>query len=125
MGKHPPAKSKAPSRKAAKPKATRTRRKARVAHPKLELLLEKLRPGHRANGTLIVSEPDAHLAEMKQWLMGNVDGRVALGRTAFGDIVILRDLRQRAAEAGLAGAEDACSVALIDLNYKGLTVLAA
>jgi hypothetical protein len=113
-----------PKVKATRATATGTRRKARVAHPKLDLLLGKLRPGRYANGTLIITQPDAHLPEMRRWLMGNVDGRVALGRTAFGDIVVFRDLRERAADQGFPGAEDACDVALIDLNYKRMTVLA-
>jgi hypothetical protein len=49
---------------------------------------------------------------------------MALGRTAFGDILVFRDLRERAAGRGLASALDACDVALIDLNLKKMVVLA-
>jgi hypothetical protein len=105
-------------------RARRPKVSARVSHPKLALLLDKLAPGRHAQGTLIITEPDAHLDQMSRWLGGNVEGRVALGRTAFGDLVVFRDLRARAAAQGLAGAEEACDIALIDLNLKKMVVIA-
>jgi hypothetical protein len=122
---------KAPARKpknakkpAPKPKARASKaKKATSPHPKLPILLKKLRPGRHAAGTLIVTEPGALHDEMSRWLEGNTDGRVALGRTAFGDIVVFRDLRERAAAQGLRGADSACDVALIDLNLKKMIVL--
>jgi hypothetical protein len=137
--KKPALKAKSPARakprpapkkkKASAPKAKPRAAKARAAappHPKLAALLEKLRPGRHAAGTVLITKPDAHHDEMSQWLMGNVAGRVALGRTAFGDIVVFRDLRANAAAQGLKGtaAAEACDVALIDLNLKKMTVLA-
>jgi hypothetical protein len=38
--------------------------------------------------------------------------------------VIFRDLRERAAAQGLPDAEEACDIALVDLNFKRMTVLA-
>jgi hypothetical protein len=104
--------------------ATKPAKPDRGTHPKLALLLERLPPGRHAAGTLIVTKPGAHHAEMRRWLQGNVAGRVALGRSAFGDILIFRDLRKQAAAQGLASADEACDVALIDLNFKKMTVLA-
>ena len=97
---------------------------AESVHPKLALLLERLPPGRHAGGTLIVTKPGAHRTELRRWLKGKVAGRVALGRSAFGDILVFRDLRKRAAAQGLPNANDACDVALIDLNFKKMTVLA-
>jgi hypothetical protein len=119
-----PATKKAAVNKAPKSKAPKKATEAFGDHPSLAKLLSQLPPGRYADGTLIVTEPDLHHAEMARWLMGNVEGRVALGRTAFGDIVVFRDLRERAAARGLPGVDDACDVALIDLNLKKMTVLA-
>ena len=94
------------------------------AHPKLAGLLEKLPPGRYAGGTVIVTRPDAHHSEMSRWLTGKIDGRVALGRTAFGDILVFRDLRARAAAEGLEGAAEACDVAMIEISFRKMTVLA-
>jgi hypothetical protein len=115
---------KAPKATPAKAKTPKKAAKAFGDHPSLEKLLSQLPPGRYAEGTLIVTEPGLHHAEMSRWLIGNVEGRVALGRTAFGDILVFRDLRERAAARGLPGVDDACDVALIDLNQKKMTVLA-
>jgi hypothetical protein len=93
-------------------------------HPKLAGLLEQLPPGRYAGGTIIVTRPDAHHGEMSRWLTGKADGRVALGRTAFGDILVFRDLRARAAAEGLEGADEACDVAMIEISFRKMTVLA-
>lgn len=113
-----------PKRTAKQTRAPRRKRVRSSPHPKLQWLLRKLRPGRYAGGTLVITEPGAHHDEMRQWLMGKVDGRTALGRTAFGDIVVFRDLRARAAAQGLRNAETACDVAVIDLNLKTMIVLA-
>ena len=88
------------------------------AHPRLAPLLEKLPPGRYAGGTIIVTRPDAHHGEMSRWLTGKTDGRTALGRTAFGDILVFRDLRARAAAEGLEGADEACDVAMIEISFR-------
>ena len=94
------------------------------AHPRLAPLLEKLPPGRYAGGTIIVTRPDAHHGEMSRGLTGKTDGRTALGRTAFGDILVFRDLRARAAAEGLEGADEACDVAMIEISFRKITVLA-
>lgn len=125
--KAPAKKTASKSKAASKSKSRKSKSKPRKAtspHPKLPALLKKLRPGRHAGGTLIITEPGAHHDEMSQWLMGNTDGRVALGRTVFGDIVVFRDLRDHAAAQGLRGADTACDIAVIDLNLKKMIVLA-
>jgi hypothetical protein len=97
---------------------------AESKHPKLAILIEKLPPGRYAGGTLMVTKPGTYHEQMSQWLMGNVEGRVAFGRSAFGDILVFRDLRKRSAEQGMENADEACDVAFIDLNLKRMTVLA-
>lgn len=94
------------------------------AHPGFVALTAKLKPGRYAHGTLILTAPGKHDAEMSPWLMGKTEGRISLGRTAFGDFVIFRDLSARAKELGLPNPEEACDVALIDVHYKKMTMLA-
>jgi hypothetical protein len=106
------------------PRAHPRRTVAGADHPKLTELLDTLRPGRHAGGTLIITKPGAHQDEMRRWLSGNDEGRVAIGRTAFGDIVLFRDLRAFAFAQGTPDAELACDVALIDLNLKKMVVLA-
>jgi hypothetical protein len=93
-------------------------------HPGYALLVQKLAPGRHAGGALLVTEPGAHDEQMGRWLMGKTEGRRSIGRTAFGDIVVFRDLRARAAELGLPGAEVACDVAMVDVHYKRMTMIA-
>lgn len=114
------AKSKPRSKAVAKPKA-----KGGVdAHPGYALLASKLKPGRYAGGMLFVTKLGEHDDEMGPWLMGKTDGRRAIGRTAFGDIVVFRDLSGRAKELGLPDPHTACDVAMIDIHYKRMTMLA-
>jgi hypothetical protein len=103
---------------------TKGRLKSTKAHPKLSILLAALPPGRYAGGTLLITRPDALHKEMRLWLSGNDEGRVALGRTAFGDLLVFRDLRKRAAEEGQANAAQACDIVLVDLNRKEAIILA-
>ena len=93
-------------------------------HPAYKRLVERLKPGRYAGGMLLITVPGAHDEEMAAWLMGRTDGRRSLGRTAFGDIVVFRDLSARARELGLPGAESACDVAIVDVHHKKMTMLA-
>jgi hypothetical protein len=119
--KAPPKKKKAPAKK--KKKAPAAKKKA-AEHPSLTWLRDRIPPGRYAGGTLLVVEPGGHDAEMGPWLLGNTDGRTSLGRTAFGEILVFRDLRDRARALGLPGADDACDVALIDVHYRRMTMIA-
>lgn len=93
-------------------------------HPELAGLLAKLPPGRYAGGLLMVSTPGAIDDAMGDWLLGKVAGRLSLGRSVFGDILMFRDLRARARETGTGDPETECDVALIDIHYKKMDVLA-
>lgn len=109
----------------AKPKtAEKPKRSGIDAHPGYALLSSKLKPGRHAGGLLFVTPFGAHDDEMGPWLMGKTDGRRAIGRTAFGDIVVFRDLSARAKELGMSDPHTACDVAMIDIHYKRMTMLA-
>lgn len=129
-GAKPVAKSAKPVAKAAKPAKPAPPAKKKAAggglddHPAYQRLVEKLKPGRHAGGMLLITEPGAFDRQMAAWLMGRTDGRRSLGRTAFGDIVVFRDLRARAKELGLPGAEAACDVAMVDVHHKRMTMLA-
>jgi hypothetical protein len=61
---------------------------------------------------------------MGPWLLGNTAGRTTIGRTAFGEFVIFRDLSERARALGLPGADEACDVSIIDVHYRRMTMIA-
>ena len=113
---------KPPPKQAKKPTATVTH--SIDDHPEYALLISKLKPGRYAGGMLLISAPGEHDDEMGPWLNGNTDGRRSIGRTAFGDIVVFRDLRSRAEELELDGAAVACDVSIIDIHYKRMVMIA-
>lgn len=96
----------------------------RGVHPKLTWLIANLKPGRYAGGLLQFSPPGTHAREMGPWLMGRTDGRTSIGRTAFGELLVFRDLRDHAASLGMEDAENACDVAAIDIHFKRMKVLA-
>jgi hypothetical protein len=109
----------------AKKKAASTKKVSGLdGHPGYVLLASKLKPGRYAGGMLLVTEFGAHDEQMSPWLLGRIEGRRAIGRTAFGDLVIFRDLRARAKELGLPDADKAGDIALIDVHYKRMTMVA-
>lgn len=91
-------------------------------HPKLAVLTKKLPPGRYADGLVLFNEPGTHARELGDWLMGNTKGRVALGRTAFGELIVFRDLRERARENGEPDAHLTCDVAIVDIHTKRMKV---
>ncbi len=93
------------------------------AHPHFAQLTKALPPGRHADGLLLITKPGALDDEMAGWLMGQTTGRRSIGRTAFGDIVVFRDLRERARQAGLPGADTACDISMIDIHDKQMAVL--
>lgn len=107
--------------KAAKP--TKPTKSAAGVHPHFAVLLKALPPGRHADGLLLVTKPGALDAEMAEWLMGQTAGRRSIGRTAFGDLVVFRDLRERARQNGLPGADTACDIAMVDIHDKQMSVL--
>ena len=117
-----------PARAAKKPtKPARAAKPAKSAaasvHPHFAQLTKALPPGRHADGLLLVTKPGALDAEMAGWLMGQTAGRRSIGRTAFGDIVVFRDLRERARQAGLPDADTACDIAMVDIHDKQMAVL--
>lgn len=140
MARRPsPAKKKKKTQKTSKPKrATKkkvTRAKARPAakrvtkaarledHPSFISLTKRLKPGSYAGGLLVITAPGALDDALHDWLMGNVAGRRSIGRTAFGELLVFRDLRERAQELGVGDPEREADVALIDVHFKKMTVL--
>lgn len=92
-------------------------------HPSFITLTSRLRPGSYAGGLVIITTPGALDAEMSEWLMGNVAGRRSIGRTAFGELLVFRDLRERARELGMGNPDNEADIALIDVHFKKMTVL--
>lgn len=72
---------------------------------------------------MVITPPGALDDELHDWLMGNVAGRRSIGRTAFGELLVFRDLRERARELGVGDPERESDVALIDVHFKKMTVL--
>ena len=123
------AKKKPAAKKVARPKATRPPPPPpealleRGVHPKLTWLIKHLRQGRHAGGLLQLSAPGTHERELEPWLMGRTAGRTSIGRTAFGELLVFRDLRDHAASLGMEDAELACDVAAVDIHYKRMKVL--
>ena len=118
------AKKAAPAKKTAAKKVPAKKAHSLDDHPEFARLIAKLKPGRHAGGMLLVTAPGAHDDEMGPWLNGNTDGRRSIGRTAFGNIVVFRDLRSRAEELDLDGAATACDVSIIDIHYKRMVMIA-
>ncbi|MDP2274228.1 MAG: DUF1851 domain-containing protein [Archangium sp.] len=121
-----PAKKKAAAKKRApkKPSSTKAASMERGVHPKLTWLIAHLKPGRYAGGLLQFSPPGTHANELGPWLRGRTDGRTSIGRTAFGELLVFRDLREHATSLGMEDAETACDVAAIDIHFKRMKILA-
>lgn len=123
--KRPLPEKKAPKKRAAtKPKARERKASSRglESHPGYLELIWRLRPGSYAGGLIVITTPGALDAELHDWLMGNMEGRRSIGRTAFGELLVFRDLRERARQLG-GDPEREGDVALVDIHYKKMTVL--
>lgn len=105
-------------------KKTVSKKLERSVHPKLTWLIANLKPGRYADGLLQFSPPGAHASELGPWLMGRTDGRTSIGRTAFGELLVFRDLRDHATSLGMEDAETACDVAALDIHFKRMKILA-
>lgn len=90
------------------------------AHPGFVEITRRLRPGSYAGGLVVITEPGALDTELSAWLMGNMEGRRSLGRTAFGELLVFRDLRERARQFG-GDPEREADVALVDIHFKKMT----
>ena len=91
-------------------------------HPKLAVLTKKFKPGRYADGLVLFTKPGALDRELAPWLMNRMDGRVSLGRTAFGEFIVFRDLRERALLNGDVEPEFACDIAIVDIHTKQMKV---
>lgn len=112
------------TRAKAGPAAKHPAKSARLeGHPSFLSLTKRLKPGSYAGGLLVITAPGALDDAMHDWLMGNVAGRRSIGRTAFGELLVFRDLRERARELGVGDPEREADVALIDVHFKKMTVL--
>lgn len=106
------------------PAPKRTTKSSRLEdHPAFISLTKRLKPGTYAGGLLVITPPGALDDAMHDWLMGNVAGRRSIGRTAFGEVLVFRDLRERARELEVGDPERESDVALIDVHFKKMTVL--
>jgi hypothetical protein len=85
-----------------------------------------LQPGTIADGFLHIVTPDLLDDTLAEWLGGFDPTRTPFARTALGDMIYVRDLRQRARDLGLDAetAETAHDVSLVDVRYKQTRLLA-
>jgi len=115
----------AKEKKVAKPssKTTRTKKPSIEEHPSFITLTRRLKPGSYARGLIVITPPGALDDELHDWLRGNIAGRRSIGRTAFGELLVFRDLRERASELGVGDPMRESDVALIDVHFKKMTVL--
>jgi hypothetical protein len=82
--------------------------------------------GRFGDGFVWLVDP-AKLEELvDRWLGGPSPHRVPLGRTALGDLLYYRDLRDRARALGMRGKQlaEACDVSIVDVRYKRVVVIA-
>lgn len=93
-------------------------------HPQFTAFTKQFKPGRYADGLLLVTPPGALDAELAPWLVNRMSGRVSLGRTAFGEFLVFRDLRERALLNGDAEPEVACDFVVVDIHTKQMKVLA-
>lgn len=124
-----------PGNTTAPPEAMRTRWAAKLGHHAGELgaghpgpleLWGHLGLGARADGLLVVPDPEWLEPTLDAWLGGPAANRTPLAYTGLGDILYFRDLSQRARDLGLdeATIATACDVSLLCTRYKQVQVLA-
>lgn len=82
--------------------------------------------GDFADGFLHFAAPEVLDDTLAEWTGGFQSSRTPFARTALGDLLYVRDLRERARALGLDGdeAESAYDVSVINVRYKKVGVLA-
>ena len=82
--------------------------------------LMAFRPGPFAGGFIRFVTPDVLDETLADWLGGFSPSRTPFARTALGDMIYVRDLRERARSIGMTGteAEAAHDVSVLDVRYK-------
>lgn len=93
--------------------------------PHVAEVIAALPKGSSANGFLHVVEPAALDDTLAEWLGGHDPTRTPFARTALGDLLYVRDLREKARSLGLdaATAESAHDISAIDVRYKQTKLL--
>ena len=81
--------------------------------------------GHTLDGLLHIVTPELLDEPLAQWLGGVDQSRTPFARTAFGDMIYVRDLRERARSLGLDAetARTAHDVSMVDVRYKRTKLL--
>jgi hypothetical protein len=94
--------------------------------PRVVEIWERWGWGRYADGFLWFADPQQLEETLDQWLGGPCEHRVPLGRTGLGDLLYLRDLRDRARALGLKGRarDEAYDISVVDVRYKRVHVLA-
>ncbi|WP_194897002.1 T6SS immunity protein Tdi1 domain-containing protein [Catenulispora pinisilvae] len=82
--------------------------------------------GDFADGFLHLVAPETLDDTLSEWLGGFQPSRTPFARTALGDLLYIRDLRERAAEIGMNEEEigTAYDVSVVNVRYKKIGVLA-
>jgi hypothetical protein len=88
--------------------------------------LADLQTGPSSDGFLHVVTPEVLDGTLAEWLGGFQPSRTPFARTALGDMIYIRDLREKAQAMGLDPelARTAHDVSLIDVRFKRTKVLA-
>ncbi|MCL2716574.1 MAG: hypothetical protein FWD68_18920 [Alphaproteobacteria bacterium] len=96
------------------------------AHPTLIAFWREVGIGSFGNGFLVLLDPEEYQSALARWLpLKQPDpSRIPFARTAFGDLIYFRDLRQRARTQGLPGDwESASDVAFLSIHYRSNAVI--
>ena len=95
-------------------------------HPRLIEFWEKVGFGSFGNGFITFFDPREAETMLARWLLLQQPDptRVPIARTAFGDLIYFRDLRQRAAENGLeANWKNGSDVVFLSIHYRGSSAI--
>jgi hypothetical protein len=81
--------------------------------------------GAFADGFLQFAAPEVFDDTLAEWLGGFTPSRTPFARTALGDLLYIRDLRERASALGMEGdaAEQAHDVSVLTVRYKATDVV--
>ena len=95
-------------------------------HPRLIEFWEKVGFGSFGNGFITFFDPREAETMLARWLLLQQPDptRVPIARTAFGDLIYFRDLRQKAAENGLeANWKNGSDMVFLSIHYRGSSVI--
>lgn len=95
-------------------------------HPRLIEFWEKVGVGSFGNGFITFFDPREAETMLARWLLLEQPDptRIPIARTAFGDLIYFRDLRQKAAENGLeANWKNGSDVVFLSIHYRGSSAI--